>query len=76
MLSMLSKISFTRPQAQELLRRLQAPRHLLQVVLGPRQVGKTTLALQVAQTCGLPYHYASADEPTLKEAPGWKPSGP
>jgi predicted AAA+ superfamily ATPase len=32
-------------------------------------VGKTTLALQVAQTSGLPYHYASADEPTLKEAP-------
>jgi Predicted ATPase (AAA+ superfamily) len=38
------------------------------VVLGPRQVGKTTPALQVAQTSGLPYHYASADEPTLKEA--------
>ena len=66
---MLSKNTFTRPQAQELLRRLKAPRHLLQVVLGPRQVGKTTLALQVAQTSGLPYHYASADEPTLKEAP-------
>jgi predicted AAA+ superfamily ATPase len=65
----LSKNTFTRPQAQELLRRLKAPRHLLQVVLGPRQVGKTTLALQVAQTSGLPYHYASADEPTLKEAP-------
>lgn len=31
------------------------------MVLGPRPVGKTTLALQVAQSF--------ADEPTLKEAP-------
>lgn len=69
MRSMLSKLSFTRPHARELLRRLEAPRHLMQVVLGPRQVGKTTLALQVAEGTGLPYHYASADEPTLKGAP-------
>lgn len=49
-----------------LLRRVCEPRRFLQVLAGPRQVGKTTLARQVMQTAGLPAHYASADEPTLR----------
>jgi len=39
----------------------------MQVLVGPRQVGKTTLARQVIEVAGLPAHYASADEPTLRD---------
>jgi predicted AAA+ superfamily ATPase len=39
----------------------------LQVLAGPRQVGKTTLARQVMEALTLPSHYASADEPTLRD---------
>ena len=63
-------MTFIRPQASELARRLKEPRRFIQVVSGARQVGKTTLALQVAERSKLPYHVASADEPTLRGA-GW-----
>ncbi len=63
-------MTFVRPQASELARRLKEPRRFIQVVSGARQVGKTTLALQVAERSKLPYHVASADEPTLR-GPGW-----
>ena len=62
--------SYIRPQAAELLRRLQEPRRFLQVITGPRQVGKTTLATQVAEQSGLPHRFGSADEPTLR-GPDW-----
>lgn len=52
---------FRRPIAEVLLGRLAEPRHLIQVLSGPRQAGKTTLAHQVLQACGLPSHYAAAD---------------
>ena len=57
---------FTRPDATTLARRLREPRRFLQVVAGPRQVGKTTLVRQVLEGCGLAVAYASADEPTLR----------
>ena len=44
----MSKEIFIRSQATELARRLKEPRRFIQVVSGARQVGKTTLALQVA----------------------------
>ena len=66
----MNKKPFIRPQASELARRLKEPRRFIQVVSGARQVGKTTLALQVAERSKLPYHVASADEPTLRGA-GW-----
>ncbi|MDD9822766.1 MAG: ATP-binding protein [Gammaproteobacteria bacterium] len=59
-----------RPQARELTRRLKEPRRFIQVVAGARQVGKTTLARQVAARAGLPARYASADEPALRGG-GW-----
>lgn len=50
-----------------LLRRLGEKRRFLQVLAGPRQVGKTTLARQVMAEVKCPAHYASADEPTLRD---------
>lgn len=51
----------------ELLRRLGEKRRFLQVLAGPRQTGKTTLARQVMEALDVPAHYASADEPTLRD---------
>ena len=66
----MSKSSYTRPQAAELVRRLEEPRRFLHVVTGARQVGKTTLVTQVVKRVGLPTHFVSADEPTLR-GPQW-----
>ena len=57
---------FQRTHAAELARRLAEPRRFIQVVAGPRQVGKTTLVQQVTDAIKLPVRYASADEPTLR----------
>ncbi len=61
---------YSRPQASILARRLKEPRRFIVCVAGPRQVGKTTLVLQVTEALGLPAHFASADEPTLR-GPSW-----
>lgn len=53
---------FRRPLFEPALSRVLEPRRFIQVLAGPRQVGKTTLALQLAEASGLPHHYASADE--------------
>lgn len=57
---------YSRSQGEVLARRLGERRRFIQVVAGPRQVGKTTLVRQVAEASGLVYRYASADEPTLR----------
>lgn len=57
---------YSRPQAAQLQRRLAEPRRFIQVVAGPRQVGKTTLVQQALQSTGLPAQVVSADEPTLR----------
>ena len=44
-----------------LLQRLGQKRRFLQVLAGPRQVGKTTLALQVSEGLTMPSRYAAAD---------------
>ena len=59
-------MSFLRPQAAVLARRLREPRRFIQVVAGPRHVGKTTLVQQVTSASPLPVRFASADEPTLR----------
>ena len=62
-----------RPPLYPLLARLQEPRRFLQVVSGPRQVGKTTLVrqalalLQASPTgAGMAQHSISADGPGLQ----------
>lgn len=57
---------YQRSQAAILKQRLGEPRRFIQVVAGPRQVGKTTIVHQVIEEIGMPVHYASADEPTLR----------
>jgi len=59
---------YVRPYADALVARLLEPRQFIQVLSGPRQVGKTTLIEQAAKRCQLPTNYASADEPTLRDA--------
>lgn len=59
---------FQRPQAATLAKRLAEPRRFVQVVVGPRQVGKSTLVQQVSERLDAPVRYASADEPTLRAA--------
>ena len=51
----------------ELMKRLKEKRRFLQVLAGPRQVGKTTLVSQVIKASKLPAHYASADEPSMRD---------
>lgn len=41
--------------------RLKEPRKFIQVVMGPRQVGKSTVVKQVLQDLDLPYQFFSAD---------------
>ena len=37
------------------------------LLAGPRQVGKTTVVRQVMEASKIPAHYASADEPSLRD---------
>lgn len=53
---------YARPMVATLVARLGEPRRHLQVVLGPRQTGKTTLVLQALDRVSLRSRYASADE--------------
>lgn len=50
-----------------LLKRLQEPRRFIQSLIGPRQVGKTTLARQVAEELKRPNRYVTADLATLQD---------
>jgi predicted AAA+ superfamily ATPase len=60
-------VSFQRDYAAVLAARLGEPRRFLQVVSGPRQVGKTTLVQQVLAELDRPSVFVSADEPALHD---------
>ena len=53
---------YTRDRYSDLLKRIKESRKFIQVIVGPRQVGKTTLALQCMNDSGMAHHFASADE--------------
>lgn len=57
-----------RPLVAILLKRLQAGHQPVQIVLGPRQVGKTTALEQVMEQWPGPSHYATADLPAPPDA--------
>lgn len=58
---MTGKTTFARPQARKLAERLRESRRFIQVVLGSRQVGKSTLVRQALAELGLPSHSVIAD---------------
>lgn len=58
---------YVRSINQKLTKRLLEPRRFIQVLYGPRQVGKTTAIKQVLEAINLPSHYASADQPTIRD---------
>lgn len=52
---------FKRPEYQTIKKRLEEPRKFIQVVMGPRQVGKSTVVKQVLKELDTPYQMFSAD---------------
>ena len=56
---------FKRKLVTQLVNRLNEPRRFIQIVVGPRQTGKTTAVLQALKEINKPTHFISADDPTL-----------
>lgn len=52
---------YVRELSKKLERRLEGPRNFIQVVMGPRQTGKTTAIKQAVKSCGMPFRVTSAD---------------
>ena len=52
---------FERPYLESLKHRIEEQRKFIQVVMGPRQVGKTTLITQLLQKLTIGYVFESAD---------------
>ena len=55
-------VEYKRVQYSEVMARINEPRSKMQVIVGPRQVGKSTLISQVLEACELPYDSYSADD--------------
>lgn len=55
--------AYKREVSKTVAKRLKEKRHFLQVVIGPRQVGKTTAIQQILDEGSIPSHYAAADLP-------------
>ncbi len=55
--------SYKRRLTEIIARRLREKRRFIQVIMGPRQVGKTTAIQQVLDGISMPHHYAAADLP-------------
>ncbi|MEO8425342.1 MAG: ATP-binding protein [Actinomycetota bacterium] len=60
-------MTYSRPMLSVVVRRLKEPRRFIQVLAGPRQVGKTTLIRQAMDVVDLSAHYASADDPAGRD---------
>ena len=63
-------MKFERSSVAEMVTALERKPALLQVLVGPRQVGKSTAAAQVEKRLGWPSHFAAADAP-LPHPPEW-----
>lgn len=60
---------YKRAEYQTIKKRLEEPRKFIQVVMGPRQVGKSTVVKQVLKELEIPYQMFSADNvPTTSSA--------
>lgn len=60
-------MEYIRQQYYTLKTRIAEPRRFLQVVAGPRQVGKSTLVGQVMRDCGMAYTFDTADSVDPKD---------
>lgn len=53
---------YSKPELKLIKKRIEKEeRRFIQVIMGPRQVGKTTLLKQFTQQTSLPYHFVAAD---------------
>ena len=52
---------YERPYLKKIKQRIEEPRKFIQVIFGPRQVGKTTLMDQLLTQTSIPHLYESAD---------------
>lgn len=61
-------MNYKRPIYKTLLADLSRPAPVIHVMIGPRQVGKTTIACQIQEAIGIPGIYATADSPVPFDA--------
>jgi len=61
---------FKRKVVEQLINRMNEKRRFIQVIMGPRQTGKTTAVLQALESLSIPHHFISADDPVLV-SPQW-----
>ena len=61
---------FERSSIKILLKRIAEPRKFIQVIAGPRQVGKTTMVYQAVIKSRLAFHFVSGDE-TISANSAW-----
>ena len=59
---------FIRKLVPQLVERMSEPRHFIQIVVGPRQTGKTTAVLQALERLDTPQRFVTADDPNLASA--------
>lgn len=55
-------MEYRRPQYDTMMARISEPRRQIQVLVGPRQVGKSTLMEQVVENLSIPFTLVSADD--------------
>ncbi len=63
-------MNYKRPLFTTLSAALSSPSPVIQVMIGPRQVGKTTIARQIQESIDVPTLYATADSPVPLDS-GW-----
>lgn len=63
-------MKYKRVQFAEIMARIGEKRSKMQVIVGPRQVGKSTLIGQVLEECDIPYDTYSADNVAVASS-GW-----
>ena len=61
---------YKRKLVDQLKTRMKEKRLFMQIVMGPRQTGKTTAVLQALEALAKPYHFVSADDPVVV-SPEW-----
>jgi predicted AAA+ superfamily ATPase len=61
-------MTYKRPLQASLLEHLSRPVTVIHAIIGPRQVGKTTIARQIQDAIGIPSVYATADSPVPLDA--------